>query len=711
MKLFSKNFLLLVVLFFATLLSTVKAQQTSANVNDIMFQTFGWDVHQQKIVSDEGGLYNFINNRASGYAVAGFNVLWLPPPSKSTGGVGYIPTELFNFSQTSYGSEAQLRAMLTTLNTSSPRIHPMADIVVNHRGGTTNWMDFTNPTWDCKSVVSNDEASGPLNTSGIKPCGTADTGDGFDGGRDLDHTNSQVQSGVKEFLTRLKGLGFDSWRWDVAKGFSASYFGDYIEASTPYSSVGEYWDGNRNTLKNWVDGTRGKSAAFDFDLYYDLIDAVNNGNYGRLAGGYPGLAGIFGYADKTVTFVDNHDTFVKGSIITSDNIMKGYAYIMTHPGVPCVFFPHYYGGTYKKENVTVVYTANEIAINKLMAIRRATGINAYSSVVVSNAGNFYSAIISNNGIDKVAVKIGPGSWDPGAGWVLNTFGTDYAVWSKAAINFNFSPTATITPLSASYVSGASQLVTITATDDKVGTTIYYTTDGSTPTTSSAVYTSPISVSTTTTVKAIARDAEGLFSGIPSQTYTFLTIGDITVKVKPPTSWSAPIKVHHFNAIPSANLANSTWNGKTMTGPDANGYYSYTFNNIASTDIIFTRGTGSPQTQNADIKPVTKSTCYNMLGWTSGFVTVEDCTTLGVNDSEFNNSQLKLYPNPTHGAFKINKAISNLSIFDITGKVVKQFNGTFQSDASYDISSLVKGMYFVKLKTISGIETTLKLSKE
>ena len=705
MKLILKNLLLVVFFSICTFTAKVNAQSV-ANINDIMFQTFGWDVHQQKIVSDEGGLYNFINNRASGYAVAGFNVLWLPPPSKSTGGVGYIPTELFDFSLTSYGTEAQLRAMLTTLNTSSPRIHPMADIVVNHRGGSTNWTDFTNPTWDCKSITSTDEANFRTIT-GVKPCGTADTGDDFDGGRDLDHTNIQVQNGVKEFLNRLKGLGFDSWRWDVAKGFAARYFGDYITASSPYSSVGEFWDGNRNTLKSWVDGTGGKSAAFDFDLYYDLIEAVNNGIYSRLSGGYPGLAGIFGYADKTVTFVDNHDTFVKGSIITSNNIMKGYAYIMTHPGVPCVFFPHYYGGTYKKENVTVVYTANEIAINKLMAIRKATGINAYSSVSVSNAGNFYSAIISNNGVDKVAVKIGPGNWDPGTGWVLNTFGTDYAVWSKVAINF--SPSVAITPEGANFIKGSSQLVTLTATDDKPGLTIYYTTDGSIPTVSSLVYSTPINVSTNTTIKAIAVDSEGLFSGLASQ--NFLTIGDITVKVKPPTSWSTPIKVHHFNALPSANLAESKWPGETMNGPDANGYYSYTFNNIASTNIIFTRGTGSPQTQDADIKPVTQNICYNMVGWTSGLVTIETCTTLGVNDSEFNNSQLKLYPNPTTGVFKINKVVSNLSIIDVTGKVVKQFNGTFQSDASYDISALVRGMYFVKLKTTSGTETTLKLSKD
>ena len=698
-KLFFKNFLFIVVFFCSTFLSTVKAQ-SSANVNDVMLQAFGWDVHTQASVVSEGGLYNYLNNRAGGLATAGFNVLWLPPPSKSTGGTGYIPTELYNFSQTSFGSEAQLTALLTKLNTGSPRIHPMADIVVNHRGGTTNWMDFTNPTWDCKSVCSTDEASGAANTSGTKPCGTPDSGEDFNGGRDLDHSDLQVQNGVKDYLTRLKALGFDSWRWDVAKGFSANYFGMYITASSPYASVGEYWDGDVSKLKNWISGTGSKSAAFDFTLYYNALSpAFNSGNYGALTGN-PGLAGQFGYADKAVTFVDNHDTFVKpGSFTNNDNIMKAYAYILTHPGMPCVFFPHYYGGTFKKDGVTVVYSSNETAINKLMAIRKANGINAYSSVVISNSSTFYSATIDN----KIVVKIGPGSYNPGSGWILNTSGTDYAVWSKNALNF--APTVAITPVGGSFLSGTPQSITITATDDKAGTTIYYTTDGSTPTSSSSIYTAPINVSTTTTVKTIVKDSEGLFSGVASQTYTFLTIGDITVKFKPPTSWTAPIKVHHWNALPLANLAGSTWPGKTMTGPDTNGYYSYTFTNIASTNILFTRGTGSPQT--ADIIGVTQNTCYNM---TTGVLLVEACVTLGVNEVNSKSTQLQLYPNPVSGAFKISIEASDIHIVDVTGKIVKQFNGTFEANSSFDISNLVRGIYFVKAKSSKGLESTLKLIK-
>ena len=105
-----KNKLVLALVFTVFSMIPIYAQ-SAANVNDIMLQAFGWDVHTQSSVSSEGGLYNYLKNRTPSYAAAGFNVIWLPPPSKSTGGVGYIPTELFNFSQTSYGSEAQLRAL------------------------------------------------------------------------------------------------------------------------------------------------------------------------------------------------------------------------------------------------------------------------------------------------------------------------------------------------------------------------------------------------------------------------------------------------------------------------------------------------------------------------------------------------------------------------------------------------------------------------
>ncbi|MBK9223559.1 MAG: hypothetical protein IPO23_00905 [Flavobacterium sp.] len=57
----------------------------------------------------------------------------------------------------------------------------MADIVVNHRGGTTSWTDFTEPTWGCESICFNDDGGATQTATyvGCKPPGANDTGEDF----------------------------------------------------------------------------------------------------------------------------------------------------------------------------------------------------------------------------------------------------------------------------------------------------------------------------------------------------------------------------------------------------------------------------------------------------------------------------------------------------------------------------------------------------
>lgn len=79
-------------------------------------------------------------------------------------------------------------------------------------------------------------------------------------------------------------------------------------------------------------------------------------------------------------------------------------------------------------------------------------------------------------------------------------------------------TPTFTPGAGAYTSA--QNVAIECTTD--GATIYYTIDGTTPTTESAVYSEPIAVSTTTTIKAMGVKAGMDNSEVASATYTFPT---------------------------------------------------------------------------------------------------------------------------------------------------------------------------------------------
>jgi gliding motility-associated-like protein len=68
----------------------------------------------------------------------------------------------------------------------------------------------------------------------------------------------------------------------------------------------------------------------------------------------------------------------------------------------------------------------------------------------------------------------------------------------------------------------------------------------------------------------------------------------TVYFSPPAGWGTGIKIYWWSALPSGVLADGTWPGVSMSGP-INGYYSYTFTNVTSTNLIF--NDGSNQTAN------------------------------------------------------------------------------------------------------------------
>jgi hypothetical protein len=88
-----------------------------------------------------------------------------------------------------------------------------------------------------------------------------------------------------------------------------------------------------------------------------------------------------------------------------------------------------------------------------------------------------------------------------------------------AATLTLPPTATpeLSPPSGTYSSAQS----VTISDSTPGASIYYTTDGSTPTTSSTQYTAPITVSSTETIQAIATASGYSTSAVASATYTIV----------------------------------------------------------------------------------------------------------------------------------------------------------------------------------------------
>jgi alpha-amylase len=89
-----------------------------------------------------------------------------------------------------------------------------------------------------------------------------------------------------------------------------------------------------------VDAVGGPAAAFDYTTKGILQAALNFSQLSWMKdaqGRAPGLVGL--RPRQAVTFVDNHDTGSKTHQLwpfPPAMILQGYAYILTHPGTPCI---------------------------------------------------------------------------------------------------------------------------------------------------------------------------------------------------------------------------------------------------------------------------------------------------------------------------------------------------------------------------------------
>jgi alpha-amylase len=298
-----KNYFLLFLFF---LLQSFVFSQTKATGKEVMIQGFHWttDVSATK-------WYEVIKSNSSALQTAGFDAIWLPPPSKSTGGMGYIPTVWYDLNN-AQGTQAQLMSLITDLH--SKNIKVIADIVINHRGGTLGWYDFSIPSWNTPAETwsicnnSNISASGQKGTgnpdydpvvAGLKSPGESGS---FSAARDLDHSNASVRDGIKTWMNWLKNdIGFDGWRYDFVHGYDGKYIKEYNDATNPYFSVGELLEGDRSRIVKWMDYTKAgtataSSTAFDFSTKSALQNAFRDNNLSYLkdsSGKASGLIGVW----------------------------------------------------------------------------------------------------------------------------------------------------------------------------------------------------------------------------------------------------------------------------------------------------------------------------------------------------------------------------------------------------------------------------------
>ena len=406
------------ILSFVTVISM--AQGWPKDYNGVMLQGFFWD-------SFADTQWTRLEKQADDLSKV-FDLVWIPQSGNCGGmSMGYDDLYWFENYNSSFGTEEDLRSMIKTFKEKG--IGTIADVVINHRKELKNWVEFPEETYKdvtyrmtSEDVCSDDEAGG----KGYQLSKNKDTGEKWDGMRDLDHKSENVQTIVKAYLNfLLKDLGYTGFRYDMVKGYSASYTKMYNEDSKPQFSVGECWDSS-NTIKNWIDGTGKTSAAFDFQFRYTVRNAINKGDWTYLdkqnEGNWPLVSKNYqdgSYRQYAVTFVENHDT-EKRAKADQDPIKKdtlaANAYLLAMPGTPCVFLTHW--KAYRQE------------IANMVTVRKAVGITNTSATTNVASNKDYYAVETTGTKGKLLAVVGTkaAGYKPDGDWKKAISGYHYVYY-------------------------------------------------------------------------------------------------------------------------------------------------------------------------------------------------------------------------------------------------------------------------------------------
>ncbi len=374
-----------------------------SETNGVMMQYFHW------YLPNDGNLWKQVSSHAKDLAEAGFTSLWLPPAYKGAAGgydVGYGVYDLFDLGEfdqkgsvrSKYGTKEEYLNAIQEAQKAGMKVY--ADVVFNHRmGGDVEeeseglpisfdnrwqavgdyqkvkaWTHFYFPGrnkthsslewhyWHFTAVDHNAYNPGLKAIYLLK-------GKDFDRDVDLEKGNYDYLMGCDldirqpEVDAELKYWGrwyydtthIDGFRFDAVKHVDAEYFKEWLEhvrshAKKDLFAVGEYWSYDVEALRHFIAETQGKVDLFDAPLHFNFYKASKAGRDYDLRKIFDGSL-VQHQPTFAVTIVDNHDTQPLQALESPvEAWFKPLAYaliLLRAEGYPCVFYPDYYGASYK----------------------------------------------------------------------------------------------------------------------------------------------------------------------------------------------------------------------------------------------------------------------------------------------------------------------------------------------------------------------------
>jgi len=590
------------------------AQGWPKDYSGVMLQGFFWDSYNDS-------QWTRLEKQADELAPY-FSLVWIPQSGNCGGqSMGYDDLYWFTNYSSSFGNEAELRSMIKTFKAKG--IGTIADVVINHRRNVSSWTDFPAETYNgvtyqltYNDICSDDEAA----KNGYQVGPNKDTGEGWDGMRDLDHMSENVQTNVKAYLKfLLNDLGYTGFRYDMVKGYAGMYTKMYNEDSKPSFSVGECWDASK-VIQDWIDAAGKTSAAFDFQFRYTVRNAINNNDWTMLGKdngtytkdkveyhNYPLISKNYenaSYSQYAVTFVENHDT-EKRANDDQDPIRKdtlaANAYLLAMPGTPCVFLTHW--KAYKQD------------IKSMIDVRKLAGITNTSSYSnLRSNKDYYVNSIEVDGKDRLLVIVGNNTkgYAPKASeWQEVLSGYKYKYFLSRSLETAFADKA-----SGEYDEAFKVKLIAVSADDNAQ--LVYTLDGSDPTASSTKVANGTSIDITAdcTLK-VALLVGSTVKGVATRNYTFNTFEkqEITIYVNAEkVNWST-VNFWSWGGDGSHAPASGNWPGDKVSATttiDGKKWFSKKFTINSADDAIsfvFSTGSGSPQT--VDVTDISQTSYFEI----------------------------------------------------------------------------------------------------
>jgi hypothetical protein len=211
----------------------------------------------------------------------------------------------------------------------------------------------------------------------------------------------------------------------------------------------------------------------------------------------------------------NTNTTIRAIAVSNNGAVSSvatFAYVINLPdlSIPTVLISPS-GGTYSTAQTVSISYSNTTLPSTIYFTTNGNTPTTASGVyttpfVVSNTGTVKAIAVTSNGVQSSVAT---------ASYIIHT----EPVNTGTGVDLT-QPVVSITPNSGNNSSPISVVLSVNNTS--VTSFIYFTLDGTEPTTASGIYTAPLVISTATTVKAMAVSVFGVKSEVVSRNYTFIT---------------------------------------------------------------------------------------------------------------------------------------------------------------------------------------------